>query len=69
MRWPWRRRRECCPPEPSEDARAALVHARRQLVDTERLSERVEEVAGDLDRIVHRNHIAESIAQALRGGA
>lgn len=67
MRWPWRRR--CHHPEPSEDARAALYHARRQLADTERLSERVDEVAGHLDRIARRNHLAESIIQAIRGGA
>lgn len=67
MKWPWRRRRSS--PQPSEDARAALAHARKQLVDTERFSARADEVADHLARISRRNHIAESIIQAIRGGA
>lgn len=46
-----------------------MVHARKQLADTDRLSERVDEVADHLSRIARRNHIAESIIQAIRGGA
>ena len=67
MRWPWRHHSEDHPPQPSEDARAALYHARKQLADTERFSERVDDVADHLSRIARRNHIAESIIQAIRG--
>lgn len=64
MRWPWRRRRRSAP---SEDARHALDQARRALIDTERMSCRVDEVADQLDAIRKRNHFADAVSRAIRG--
>lgn len=66
MRWPWRRR-PC--PGPSAESVHAVEQARRQLRDAQRLSERVDEVASQLHEIRRRNHIAEAVIQAIKGGA
>ena len=61
--WPWRRRKS----RPSEDASASAFQAQRALKDTERLAERVDQVAAELDRIRERNHFAAAVAKAMRG--
>ena len=66
MRWPFHRRR--CP-QPSAEAQHAVEQAQRQLRDAQRLSKRVDEVADQLAQIRRRNHIAEAVIQAIKGGA
>ena len=63
MRWPWRRRKG----HPSEDAAASASQAQRALKDTERLAQRVDEVAAQLDRIRERNHFAAAVTRAIQG--
>jgi len=68
MRWPWSRE-----PRPSEDARHALVHARRQLVDTDRLDAAADDMTRRADLIGdrweetrRRNHVAEAVVESIR---
>ena len=64
--WPFHRRRK---PGPSPESTHAVEQAERQLRDTKRLSERVNEVADQLAEIRRVNHIAEAVRNAIKGGA
>lgn len=68
--WPWRRSQPVA--EPSEDARHAVEHSRRQLADTERLDRAVDDLARRADDVSDqwqetraRNGIAEAAIDSI----
>ena len=71
MRWPWRRQEE--PPQPSEDAQAAVSQVRRAHVDTDRLMQHIDEVMSRADQAARRadevrraNHFGDAVRQSMR---